>query len=384
MNEILNRTVEIKNSSVTVFEIPFKEPVHLPFAELETRPSVWVEVDMDVEGVEARGAAEGASLPIQIPLYDDYSGNLQNNSQAILAEIAGKKIELFAMLRQIKGMELGGNFATARMAVETALIDCVSRAEGRTVASYLDGKPSRARRLIPYGKSIGEKDRDKILSAAHQAVINGARRLKFKLSPDNYLQLYPALQEVMETYPGVECMVDANGMFDVENKDHLEMLRNVDNLHLLTIEEPVSRAGNVRGLMAHRVLSSTMRLETPVTIDDAVKTAHDAEIALNENLAQIVNLKPGRVGSFIESVRIADYAKSRGSEIMVGGMFEATPGRMMTLTLASYCLSQGFKIPGDVSLPQERLADDIGESVLSLDEQNNVVFAPCNGWGYQV
>jgi hypothetical protein len=69
---------------------------------------------------------------------------------------------------------------------------------------------------------------------------------------------------------------------------------------------------------------------------------------------------------------------------MVGGMFEATPGRMMTLSLAAYCLAQGFRIPGDVSLPQERLSADLTSPVLRLDENSNVVFKPIAGWGYEL
>lgn len=179
-------------------------------------------------------------------------------------------------------------------------------------------------------------------------------------------------------------MVDANGMFDVENNEHLAMLKSIDLLGLLTIEEPVSRAGRIQGLDSHRILAERMRLQTPVTVDDAIKTVDDVKTALGEGLAQAINLKPGRMGSFVECLEIADYAKSLGAEVMVGGMFEATPGRMITLSLASYCLAHGFKIPGDVSLPQERLTSDIVDPVLYLDGNHDVVFKPDIGWGYKL
>ncbi len=384
MEELFERTVEIKNSHVRVVELPFNEPVHLPFAKIETRPSVWVEIEADIDTVTSRGAAEGSSLPVQIPLYDDYSGNLLDNTTRIIDEIGTSKKDLAGIIETIRTIDLNGNFATARMSVEAALIDTIARSDNTSVASYLDGKPSQHDRRIPYGKSIAESSRDKILEAAEEAMRNGAKRLKFKLSPTNFNALYPALKEVMNHYPDVDCMVDANGMFDPEDPEHICMLGLIDDLHLLTIEEPVSRAGKAKGLVAHRALASAMKFTTPITIDDAVKSSQDARFAIDEQLAQVVNLKPGRVGSFIECVRIAEYAKTRDAEVMVGGMFEATPGRMMTLSLAAYCLAQGFRIPGDVSLPQERLSADLTSPVLRLDENSNVVFKPIAGWGYEL
>jgi O-succinylbenzoate synthase len=273
------------------------------------------------------------------------------------------------------------------MTVESAVLDMVARSMGKSIVSLLTGVDTDTHDRtyhIPYGKSITEKQESAIISACEQAVQKGAKRLKFKVSPGNHPDLMRALRHILDSCPDIDCMVDANGMFDPENTQHLKMLEEIDGLGLLTIEEPVSRAGKISGLDAHRLLSSVMELRTPITIDDAVKTSHDAEVALTEDLADIVNLKPGRVGSFTKCIEIANYAKRMGKEVMVGGMFEATPGRMMTLTLAAYCIQQGFRIPGDLSLPQERLIDDLVHPALYLDNNNDVVFTPDQGWGYSI
>lgn len=384
MENILKSNIRIKHYFVELIEIPFTNPVHLPFGTITTRPSAWLTIEAEVDNKVVRGAAEGTSLPIQIPMYDDYSGNLQQNISRILTSLTNNKLTVSETINRINSVDLGGNFATARMTVEATILDAVARSYKRSVVSYLDNKPSSAVRYIPYGKSITEKDRNSIISAANNAVKDGAKRLKFKVSPENCYTLLSSLRQIQKMYPNIDCMVDANGMFDPENETHIHMLHLIDELNLLTIEEPVSRTGRVLGLDAHRSLAQKLKLQTPITVDDAIKSLKDAKTTLSEGLADIINLKPGRIGSFVKCVEIANYAKSIGKEVMVGGMFEATPGRMMTLSLAAYCLTLNFKIPGDVSLPQERLISDITTQQLHLNDDYSVIFKPTHGWGYSI
>lgn len=384
LDELLSKVIKVNNVHIKVVELPFNSPIHLPFGDVTTRPSAWFTIEAEVDGKLWKGAAEGTALPMTIPMYDDCSSNLRHNITQIVNSIGRRATCIGDALQVIGSIDLSGNFATARMTVEAAILDLAARTESRSIVSYLDGKPSDDERDIPYGKSIAESEKNSIIMAANNAFNFGAKRLKFKLSPKNYSELYAALRVIQKSYPNVDCMVDANGMFDPHNEEHIDMLRSIDELQLLTIEEPVSRTGKVSGLDAHRMLASVIQLKTPITIDDAIKSLDDARTALDEGLANTINLKPGRMGSFIKCLEIAKYAKSRGKEVMVGGMFEATPGRMMTLSLAAYCIQQGFMIPGDLSLPQERLETDLVDPILCLDENNNIVFKPNYGWGYKL
>lgn len=384
MDSFLDQIIEVSDFRVDLLEIPFNSPVHLPFGLINSRPSVWLTVKASVNGVLTKGAAEGTALPMQIPMYDDYSGNLKENIEKILHSLKDRSLIMRETPDIIDSIDIGGNFATARMTVESSIMDAAARSTNKSIVSYLDNNPSDAIRRIPYGKSIAEQDKNNMMIAAENAIKRGAKRIKFKLSPSNYENLYLVLSDLVVKYPNIDFMVDANGMFDPGNKEHIAILQSIDSLNLLTIEEPVSRVGTTSGLDAYRMLASAINFSTPITIDDAIKTLSDAYKALDEGIADIVNLKPGRMGSFIKCLNIADYAKSHNKEVMVGGMFEATPGRMMTLSLATYCMRLGFEVPGDVSLPQERLGSDIVERSLYLDEDYNVVFKPKLGWGYAI
>ncbi len=382
--ELLQQKVYTESVNARVVDVPFTTPVHLPFGEIRSRPSIVVETHVRHGDDRVRGVSEGASLPMQIPMYDDYTGNLEANSRRVADELLGEELSLDEVRARIARVALGGSFATARMTVETSILDAMARARHESVYSMLTGDPTpREGLLVPYGKSITEVGRDELLAACHEAVSRDARRLKFKISPASFDGVYPALRELMRQYPDKDFMVDANGMFDPAIPAHVDMLRALDQLGMMTIEEPVSRAGGVRGLAAHRALQDIYRFDTPITIDDAVKTGEDAEAALREELADIINLKPGRVGSFLRCVDIAHLAADMDKQVMVGGMFEATPGRYMTTTLAAYCLKLGFTIAGDLSLPNERLTGDIGSDRLHL-VGGNIDYKPKQGWGYDI
>lgn len=386
MDDILKARINITLESLSIINLPFIEPVHLPFGTITTRPSAWLILTGTVNNVSARGYAEGTALPMPIPMYDDTGENLAQNIHAIL-ELISNKSEAFSTIKSlISNAKLGGNFATARMTVEAALLDMIARSKQTTVLDLLTNhaiNPSQDI-AIPYGKSIAETDATKVMTAAQDAVDMGAQRLKFKISPESFEEVYSSLKNIIQIHSDISCMVDANGMFNPLNPHHIEMLTRLDNLTLMTIEEPVSRVGEQTGLDAYRTLHNSMQFVTPLTLDDAIKTKADANAALDENLGDIINLKPGRVGSFIDCVEIAQMAKKKNKQIMVGGMFEATPGRMMTLTLAAYCVSLGFDIPGDLSLPYERLAKDIISDRLTLNINHDVVFHPVVGWGYSL
>lgn len=381
--KLLESEVNIREYHIEVVDIPFREPVHLPFGTINDRPSVWLTAEGSVNGAdEEMGAAEGASLPMQIPMYDDCRDNLAQNVEKIMQSLRGDTITVAELHSHIAEQNLGGRFVTARMTVEACVLDMIARAHNTSVYEYLTNTKLDKALSIPYGKSMAEKTSQKIISSGKIAVRAGAKRLKFKLSPNNIQEVSEGIRELKLSYPEASFMVDANGSFDPANDQHIKMLELIDGLGLLMIEEPVSRGGGATGLDAHRQLSLKVKFKTPIAIDDSIMTADDARTALLEDLCDIVNLKPGRVGSFLTCLEIARIAKEHARQVMVGGMYEATPGRSMTLTLAALCIAQSFDIPGDLSLPQDNLMSDLIEDRLNLDKQGNVEFYPKEGWGY--
>ncbi len=378
----LEKSVEVQNFTGYCADIGLRQPMQLSFAEIRTRPSGVAIMDIQLGNVGANGLGEGATLPE--PYFTDDSGhNISANMRELATTFTGKKDSCAQFIEDIQRHEFrdGGRYPTARLAVEMSLIDAYCKATGVSVSSYLGTSDVTE---VPFGTSIGSQTSEGMLKQAEHSISQGSRKIKLKVSPENTQEVVKAIEEIQRTHPGVEIMVDANGGFNPETREDISSIALLDELGLIMMEEPVSRTGALKGLEAIKLMRKKLpNLETAICLDDCLETYDDCLESLDTDLASIVNVKPGRIGSFVRSLDLIDYASSNGKQVMVGGMLEATPGRCMTVHLGAYCLVKGFNIPGDLSLAQERLSDDLVDEGKQLKRSNNgTIFVPNgNGWG---
>lgn len=366
-------------------DLSFREPMLLPFGTVTSRPCSWVTFRCEIDGKIYTGQGEGATL--HEPLFTDDSGrNIRKNSlklgEALVSHGPATTSDLVNIIRNYNFND-GGYYPTARLAVEVALLDAYARSQETSIRDMLGISPALSE--VAYGKSIGANSPSAILEQTREALNRNASKIKIKISPQTFTEVLHALRKIRSQFPTTELMVDANGTFDPNLDEHVELLRVLDAIGLSLIEEPVSRQGVASGLDAVRVLRGRLPdLETRICLDDCLKTSDDCISAINEGLGDVINIKPGRIGSFIGSVELVNLAKLSNTYVMVGGMFEATPGRCVTTVLAAYCAELGCAIPGDISLAQERLVDDLvsPDMQLRLSPGGNIFIPTGIGWGY--
>jgi O-succinylbenzoate synthase len=367
-----------------VVDIQLREPMKLPFGTFATRPSGIVEIHMISRGKTVVGWGEGATLPQ--PLFTDDCGDTMVAAiKELCTTLQGKTLSLVAAADQIAKHQFanGHQFPTARMAVEMAIFDAVAKAHDSSVATML-GVPSTLLE-VPFGKSLGGGSESEILLCAERAIADGAQKIKLKVTPQSVLIVISVIQQLRKTHQDLEIMVDANGTFDPSQPNDLDGLRQLDELGLLMIEEPVSRVGAIRGITAVALLRQKIpHLKTPLCLDDCLTNLSTTNQALTDGLADIINIKPGRIGSILAAIHLAQHCQMIGKQIMVGGMLEATPGRCMTTTLAALFHSQGFSIPGDLSLAQERLSTDLvaAGQQLPIGRGGGILLPTGPGWGF--
>jgi O-succinylbenzoate synthase len=126
----------------------------------------------------------------------------------------------------------------------------------------------------------------------------------------------------------------------------------LDALGLLMIEQPLGD----EDLVDHAELQR--RIETPVCLDESIRSAADARAALALGSCRIINIKQGRVGGVLEARRIHDLARDAGVPVWCGGMLETGIGRAANLALASL---PGFTLPGDTSASRRYFERDLTE-----------------------
>ncbi|WP_159500126.1 o-succinylbenzoate synthase [Microbacterium sp. 18062] len=254
----------------------------------------------------------------------------------------------------------------AKAAVEMAVLDAQLRAEGRSFASYL-GAVARA---VPSGVSVGIQDSvEATVRAVGGYVDEGYARIKLKIRPGADLAHVAAVRR--EFGDDLPFQVDANAAYTLVDAAHLQRL---DDFGLLLIEQPLGEAD----LRQHAQLAGQLR--TPICLDESVVSAESAVDAIALGAAAIINVKPGRVGGYLEARRIHDIARAHGIAVWCGGMLETGVGRAANTALAAL---PGFTLPGDISGSDRFFADDIVTAPIRMHD--GVVDVPTGpGFGVEV
>ncbi len=220
----------------------------------------------------------------------------------------------------------------AKAALEMGVWELWSRAAGRSLSEQLGGTRER----VDVGISIGIQDSPTALvERAKAAVAAGYRKIKLKIEPRRDVAYVKAVRD--EVGPDVELMADANSAYRIEDA---ETLARLDGLGLMMIEQPLEPDDLVR----HARLQEQLR--TPLCLDESITSPARAEDMIALKSACIVNIKPGRVGGFAQSIAIHDLCARHGIPVWCGGMLESGIGRAHNVALASL---PNFSLPGDLS-----------------------------------
>lgn len=243
--------------------------------------------------------------------------------------------ELAGMWAPIQGHRM------AKAAVEMAVLDAELRATSRSFARELHAVRDR----VPCGVSVGIMDSiPELLDAVEGHLDEGYRRIKLKIAPGWDVGPVAA---VRERFGDVPLQVDANTAYRLADADHLARL---DAFDLLLLEQPLPE----EQVRAHAELAR--RVRTPICLDESIVSAQGCVDAITLGAVAIVNIKPGRVGGYLEARRIHDVCAAHGIPVWCGGMLETGIGRAANVALAA---GENFVLPGDTSASGRYYARDI-------------------------
>ena len=141
---------------------------------------------------------------------------------------------------------------------------------------------------------------------------------------------------------------------------------------LLLLEQPLPEDD----LLGHAELARAVR--TPICLDESIVSARAAADAITLGACSIVNIKPGRVGGYLEARRIHDVASAHGIPVWCGGMLETGLGRAANLALAAL---PGFTLPGDTSASERYYDTDLTAPFVLEDGHLRVPTGPGLGVG---
>ncbi|MCQ4213697.1 o-succinylbenzoate synthase [Streptomyces longispororuber] len=324
--------------------IPLVTPFRTSFGTMTTKDTFLLHVVTD----EAEGWSEFAADPEPLYCSEYVSGAETVIRDFLLPRVAAlpelTTAALGPAMAKIKGHEL------AKAALETAVLDAELRAHDMSLATYLGSVHDR----VPAGVSVGIKDSvPELLDDVERYLAEGYVRIKLKIEPGWDVAPVRAVRERFGDE--LPLQVDANTAYTLADAEHL---RRLDEFGLLLVEEPLEE----NNLHAHALLQR--RISTPVCLDESLHNARDTAAAIAMDACRVVNIKPARVGGYLEARRVHDVAAAHGVAAWCGGMLETGIGRAPNLALAAL---PGCTLPGDTSASSRYFAEDVTEPFVLAD-----------------
>ena len=313
--------------------LPLVAPFRASFGTESVRDVLLVRV-LTAEG-EGWGECVARSEPLYSAEFVDSAELVVRNHLVPRVWPAAQPEDVASLLRPVKGHPM------AKAAVELAVLDAWLQAAGVPLATYLGGERDR----VDVGVSVGiASSLDALLSTVAGYVDAGYRRVKLKIEPGWDVEPVAA---VRAEFPGVALQVDANGAYTLADAPVLGAL---DGFGLVLIEQPFPDDD----LAAHTTLAR--RMSTPICLDESITSAARAVEAIDRGACSIVNIKPGRVGGYLEAKAVHDACVARRVPVWCGGMLETGIGRAANLALASL---PGFTLPADLSASDRYFRADL-------------------------
>ena len=337
------REVELRRISLRLVT-----PFRTSFGTQTSRDVLLVGARMDHGGTIVTGWGECVAMTAP-----RYSSEFVDAAELVLEQhlvpaVAGDELpaeDVAARLGSIKGHPM------AKAAIEMAVLDSQLRHEQRSFASYLGATRTR----IPSGVSVGIFDHvDVLLSQVEAYVAEGYARIKLKIEPGWDLEPVRRVRRLIGQE--LPLQVDANAAY---RRDDIGHLCSLDELDLVLIEQPLPEDD----LLGHAELAR--RAATPVCLDESIHSVRTAIDAIALGACEVVNIKPGRVGGYLEAKRIHDCCVQHGVPVWCGGMLETGVGRAPNAALAAL---DGFTVTGDVSASDRFYHRDIVTTPITMTD----------------
>jgi O-succinylbenzoate synthase len=358
--------------------VPLQRPWTTAAGSLSQRDSLLVKAVLRCsdepggsEEVEGWGECTALSEPTYSAEYTEGAVKVSSRylAPALLRGNVASSARVGRALAGFKGHQM------AKAAFEAAILDAELRATGTRMADFLAslsrcGQPPR--QLVTAGVAVGfASSTGELMDEVEGLVARGYRRVKLKVRPGWDAEPVGA---VRRRWPELVLLADANGSYSALGPQAGDHLAALDACGLVCIEQPLADDD----FAGHAELAR--RLRTPLCLDEPLTSLGLVVTALAMGACSVVNVKAGRLGGYLEAVRVHDYCIERGVPVWCGGMVETGVGRASNLALSAL---RGFCIPGDLSASDRFFASDL-TNPLTLEEDGTLRLPSGPGTGVAV
>lgn len=263
---------------------------------------------------------------------------------------------LFSVIRRNK---------MAKAALDCAVWDLYAKERNITLSKALGG----TRDKIETGVSIGiQKSPDDLVRIVEKYLGEGYRRVKVKIKPGKDIAYLAAIRK---QFGDIMLMADANSAYTLRD---LDLFKELDDLNLLMIEQPLSHDD----IVDHAKLQAVMK--TPICLDESIHSAEDARKAIELGSTRTINIKVARVGGLTEAKKIHDLCQSHNIPVWCGGMLDTGIGRAHNVAVASL---PNYRFPGDVPASNRYWEQDFINPLMTIDRNAMISVPAVDGIGFE-
>jgi len=356
--------VRIERIELRLVRLPLVRFFETSFGRIDDRAFVLVTVE------EGGAVGVGECVADERPFY---SSETTRTAWHIIADflapmLLGRRFahprEVFDSFAVVRGHHM------AKAALEMAAWDLFARQQQRRLGDVLGGTTATMAKGIASGVSIGiQESIEALLERIEAERAAGYQRIKIKIKPGWDIE---PVRRIRERFGSVALMVDANAAYTLKDAAHLATL---DVFDLMMIEQPL----DYDDLRDHARLQAGM--QTAICLDESLDTPRLAEQALEMRACRIINIKPGRVGGHLQSIRTHDIAVAHGAPVWHGGMLESGIGRAHNIHLSTL---PGFTLPGDVAASCRYFAPDLIDPEIVVRSDGTIAVPDGPGIGVNI
>lgn len=231
----------------------------------------------------------------------------------------------------LAGGETGTNAASASAlcGLEIALLDAIGKAEGCGVCTLLSPAGSAPRATVPVNAIIGARTTEAAIAVARDAKKNGFRCVKLKVGREvsvrAEIERVAAVRDAIG--PAMHLRLDANEAWNLEQA--IAILSQCVPYDIQYVEQPL-KAHDLTGMHALR-----QAVSIPIAVDEALHSPESAQLILDNEVADVLVIKPQLAGGLRAGQQIIQTAAERGVYSVITSTIEAGIGLVAALHLAA-------------------------------------------------
>ncbi len=304
----------IRTLDVAPLNIPLRSPFGIAGGVQDIARNLLVTVEL-ANGV--RGYGEAAPFPA-------FNGETQASAwaaiESVRTAIEGADVREWRAIARLLHERIGVH-GSARCAIETAVLDALTRHYGIPLSIFFGG----AGQTLETDMTITTGTVEDAALAALDILDRGIRQIKIKIGGCELHHDLARITAIRAVAPDALLILDGNGGLTAETT--LELLGALCLQHIVPalVEQPVP-ADDWAGM---RQLVQWGGV--PIAADEtASSAAHVLRIAF-ERAAHVINIKLMKTG-VVEALEIAAIARAAGLGLMIGGMVES----MLAMTMSAH------------------------------------------------